>query len=135
MRISARFYLKEPGAAEPTLIYLIVKYGAYVFQNGQKKYRHFKYSTGLKVQPVYWDRSHCRVISKKGHGSARSINPLLNKYEDFIVNACRQAQLDGQEISNKWLKTVMDEKFRPKSKSESFSLLQFWKSIQQPTQG
>jgi hypothetical protein len=42
---AARFILKQPKSKEPTLIYLLYRY------NGIR----FKYSTGWKILPKFWN--------------------------------------------------------------------------------
>jgi|GEM_PF-1879956 len=129
MNISARFYLKEPASIKPTLIYLIVKFGFFELQNGKKKYKHFKYSTGEKVKPADWDQKSGRV--KGGIRGGKILNRLLAKYETTAVGICRKAVIAGNTLSFKLLEKEMNQTFRQNSNEKSLSLLAFWQGLKQ----
>jgi hypothetical protein len=134
MPFTARFYLKEPSSDSPTLVFLIVKYGAYVVADGRRKYRHFKYSTGIQVLPHHWDHRTCRIVHQQGIPGRRSVNRLLDKYEQTAVSLCLQARADNRPITVDWLRSELDKHFRAQTRSAPFSLLEFWKSINHPDQ-
>jgi len=89
LEIKPKFLLKDPLQPEElTLIYLIAYYDK----------KRFKYSTGLKIEPKYWDKILERVLpitgNKKKNTQHTRINYDLNRcfnaaegvFDDFIKN-------------------------------------------------
>jgi len=76
---ATNFYLKNPKAKEDTLIYLFHS------RNGQR----YKYSTGEKIHPKFWnDKEHC---VRKSYSGASDFNDFLEGLEDDIKEIFREA--------------------------------------------
>ncbi len=129
MPYSARFYLKDPSSDKPTLIFLILKFGFFELSDGKKKYRHFKYSTGERVFPRYWDKVSCRINVGAGFTGARQVNKLLDAYQDQSIRICRQAAILGIPLTPDYLRKGMDDYFCRYTHERKGSLLSIWKTI------
>lgn len=134
MPYSARFYLKDPASDKPTLIFLILKFGFFELSEGKKKYRHFKYSTGERVMPRYWDKASCRIKIRGGFPGAGQVNKLLDAYQDQSIRICRQAAILGIPLTPDYLRKGMDDYFCRISHERKGSLLSIWKTIRNTPQ-
>ena len=76
----AKFILKEPTSKAETLIYLIYNY----------QYNRFKYSTGEKINPKFWNKKSHRVKETKQFTEYPEFNSRLDKIENGINNAFRK---------------------------------------------
>lgn len=65
-----RFYLKQPSAKEPTLIFLIYAYGAD---------KPLKYSTGEEIHPKYWNQSKQEFKTTRNYESYKAIEESIDK--------------------------------------------------------
>ena len=70
------FNLKDPGSKEPTLIFLVFRYSG----------KRFKYSTGKKVYPMYWDHNKHRIKTVRKYPHYVKINIQLNNLESKILD-------------------------------------------------
>lgn len=129
MPYSARFYLKDPASEKPTLIFLILKFGFFEFSEGKKKYRHFKYSTGERVNPRHWDKASCRIKGRTGFPGAGQVNKLLETYQNQSIRICRQAAILGIPLTPDYLRKGLDDYFCRNHSAPKRSLLQMWKTI------
>ncbi|MCK0108218.1 site-specific integrase [Flavobacteriaceae bacterium S0825] len=93
----AKFILKEPNAKVETLIYLFYNY----------KYKRFKYSTGEKIHPKFWNKSSQRAKTSKQFPEYPEFNSRLDKIENGINNAFRKLLNDGIQPNNSYLKDAL----------------------------
>ena len=68
-RFKAKFIIKEPTSKTDTLVYLIFRY----------QYRRFKYSTGEKIKPKFWNTTSQRVKATKQFTEYPEFNSRLDK--------------------------------------------------------
>ncbi|QXP60590.1 site-specific integrase [Olleya sp. HaHaR_3_96] len=94
----AKFILKEPSAKEETLIYLVYNY----------QYKRFKYSTGEKINPKFWNATSQRVKATKQFKEYPEFNSRLDKIENGINNTFRKLLNDGIQPSNNLLKEELE---------------------------
>ncbi|WP_339874676.1 site-specific integrase [Olleya marilimosa] len=94
----AKFILKEPSAKEETLIYLVYNY----------QYKRFKYSTGEKINPKFWNATSQRVKATKQFKEYPEFNSRLDKIENGINNTFRKLLNDGIQPSNSLLKEELE---------------------------
>jgi integrase len=94
----AKFILKEPSAKTDTLIYLNYNY----------QYNRFKYSTGEKINPKFWNKNDQRVKASKNFPEHPEFNARLDKIENGINNAFRKLLNDGIQPNNKNLKEALE---------------------------
>tara|TARA_R110002020_G_scaffold435662_2_gene645847 strand:+ start:2166 stop:3401 length:1236 start_codon:yes stop_codon:yes gene_type:complete len=90
----ANFKLKEPNSKKETLIYLNFYYN----------YKRFKYSTGEKINPKFWNESGHRAKETKKFPQYPEFNARLDKFQNGINNAYRRLLNDGIQPTNKVLK-------------------------------
>ncbi|PKB42703.1 MULTISPECIES: tyrosine-type recombinase/integrase [Cellulophaga] len=95
----AKFILKEPNAKVETLIYLVYNY----------QYKRFKYSTGEKINPKFWNKSTQRVKASKQFIEYPEFNSRLDIIENGINTAFRKLLNDGVQPDNKNLKSALEE--------------------------
>jgi len=94
----AKFILKEPSAKEETLIYLVYNY----------QYKRFKFSTGEKINPKFWNATSQRVKATKQFKEYPEFNSRLDKIENGINNTFRKLLNDGIQPSNSLLKEELE---------------------------
>ena len=94
----AKFILKEPNAKIETLIYLVYNY----------QYNRFKYSTGEKINPKYWNKSAQRVKATKQFPEYPEFNSRLDKIENGINTAFRKLLNDNIQPNNTKLKEALE---------------------------
>lgn len=90
----ARFKLKEPNSKSETLIYLQFYY----------QYKEFKYSTGEKIHPKFWNKELQRVKNTKNFPEYPEFNARLDKIENAINNAFRILLNDNIQPNNNLLR-------------------------------
>lgn len=95
----AKFILKEPTAKTETLIYLLYNYN----------YKRFKYSTGEKIVPKFWNPKTQRAKETKQFIQYPEFNARLNLIENGINTAFRKLLNDGIQPDNKKLKTTLED--------------------------
>ncbi|WP_223549960.1 MULTISPECIES: site-specific integrase [Aestuariivivens] len=94
----AKFILKEPTSKTDTLIYLIFRY----------QYQRFKYSTGEKINPKFWNSTSQRVKATKQFTEHPEFNARLDKIQNGINNAFRKLLNDGIQPNNTNLKEALE---------------------------
>lgn len=107
-----RFKLKEPNSKNDTLVYLMCYY----------QYNEFKYSTGERINPKYWNPKTQRAKETRQFPEYPEFNTRLDKYENAINNVFRRLLNDGIQPNNALLKKEMeielsDNRLKPKKKS------------------
>ncbi|SDK79434.1 Site-specific recombinase XerD [Salinimicrobium catena] len=95
---NAKFILKEPKAKEETLIYMLFRY----------QYKRFKYSTGEKILPKFWNVDKQRVKETKQFREYPEFNARLNNFETAINTAFRKLLNDGIQPNNTILKKTFE---------------------------
>lgn len=96
---NATFVLKEPGLNEPSLIYLIYRYNN----------NRFKYSTGIKIHPDYWNPKDQRAREIRKFPVSREINATLANLSNTIENEYRRLINDRITPTNDKFKASLDE--------------------------
>lgn len=94
----AKFILKEPTAKEETLIYLLYNYN----------YKRFKYSTGEKINPKFWNEKNQRVKETKQFPQYPEFNNRLNLIENGINTVFRKLLNNGIQPNNNNLKEYLE---------------------------
>ena len=94
----AKFILKEPKAKEETLVYLFYNY----------QYKRFKYSTGEKINPKYWNPNSQRAKESKQFREHPEFNSRLDNFERGIASAFRKLLNDGVQPNNTILKKELE---------------------------
>ncbi len=94
----AKFVLKEPKAKEETLVYLFYNY----------QYKRFKYSTGEKINPKYWNPNSQRAKESKQFIEHPEFNTRLDNYERGINSAFRKLLNYGVQPNNTLLKKELE---------------------------
>lgn len=90
----AKFVLKKPKAKEETLVYLFYNY----------QYKRFKYSTGEKINPKYWNPKSQRAKESKQFEQYPEFNSRLDNFERGVASAFRKLLNDGVQPNNALLK-------------------------------
>ena len=90
----AKFILKEPNSKTESLIYMVYNY----------QYKRFKYSTGEKVNPKFWNVKTQRAKESKQFPEYPEFNTRLNTLENGINNVFRRLLNDGIQPNNILLK-------------------------------
>lgn len=112
---SSTFVLKEPNCKDKTLIYLFFHY-----QN-----QRFKYSTGLKINPKFWNTESQRVRETKDFTSAAEYNTSLKDLTSAIDSIYRRLVNDKVTPSNERLRIELNN-LSVEAKTESKNdLIQF----------
>ncbi|WP_029034231.1 site-specific integrase [Salinimicrobium terrae] len=95
---NAKFILKEPKSKEETLIYMLFRY----------QYKRFKYSTGEKILPKFWNVEKQRAKETKQFKEYPEFNARLNNFETAINTAFRKLLNDGVQPNNTILKEAFE---------------------------
>jgi len=90
----AKFILKEPSSKTDSLIYMVYNY----------QYKRFKFSTGEKINPKFWNLKTQRAKESKKFPEYPEFNSRLNKIENGINNVFRRLLNDGIQPNNILLK-------------------------------
>ena len=94
----AKFILKEPNSKNETLVYLFYNY----------QYKRFKYSTGEKINPKYWNENNQRAKETKKFREYPEFNARLDKFENGINTVFRRLLNDGIQPNNTILKESLN---------------------------
>jgi len=111
------FFLKKPKSKEETLIYLFLSYNN----------KRLKYSTGEKIDPVYWDFENQKVKGTKKFPEHPEFNGRLNSIRSKANDAYRKVLNDGLEPTNQLIKKELDKTIRF-AKSQKVDLFSFIKN-------
>lgn len=114
-----RFQLKEPTSKEETLLNLIY------FNNGIR----FKYSTGIKLKPKYWNKESQQARITKEFNQAESINNYIRQASTHLQNIHRDLLSDGIIPTNILLKSKLDVALLRKSNINANSFVDFITSL------
>lgn len=93
-----KFILKEPNSKNDTLVYLIYRY----------QYKRFKYSTGEKIVPKYWNEDKQRAKETKQFREYPEFNTRLDQFENGIRTVFRRLLNDGSQPNNEILKRALE---------------------------
>ena len=85
-----KFILKEPSSKNDTLIYLFYNY----------QYKRFKYSTGEKINPKFWNERNQRAKESKKFPEYPEFNARLDKFQNCLNNAFRKLLNDNTQPNN-----------------------------------
>lgn len=94
----AKFILKEPTSKSETLIYLNYNY----------QYKRFKYSTGEKINPKYWNSGKQRAKETKQFREYPEFNSRLDLIENGINTVFRKLLNDGIQPNNEIIKKALE---------------------------
>ncbi|MCK0144028.1 site-specific integrase [Arenibacter sp. F26102] len=94
----AKFILKEPSSKIETLVYMFYNY----------QYKRFKYSTGEKINPKFWNPKAQRAKESKQFIEYPEFNSRLDKLENGMNNAFRRLLNDGIQPNNEILKKALE---------------------------
>jgi integrase len=97
-----KFKLKEPNSKNDTLIYLMYYY----------QYNEFKYSTGEKINPKFWNPKTYRAKETRQFVEYPEFNTRLDKIENAVNNAFRKLLNDGIQPTNALLKTEVEAELK-----------------------
>lgn len=126
-----KFILKEPSSKNETLIYLVYNY----------QYKRFKYSTGEKINPKFWNERYQRAKETKKFPEYPEFNARLEKFQNCLNNSFRKLLNDNIQPNNELLKKELEYQLDDsKLKARKISLFDFIdnfieesKSIKQPS--
>jgi integrase len=109
------FFLKKPKSEDETLIYLFLSYNN----------KRLKYSTGEKIDPVYWDFVNQKVKGTKKFPEHPEFNGRLNSLMTKANDAYRKVLNDGDEPTNTLIKKELDKtvRFANSKKQDFFSFM------------
>lgn len=93
-----KFILKEPTSKKDTLIYLIYNY----------QYKRFKYSTGEKINPKFWNFISNRAKESKKFPEYPEFNSRLDTLENGLKTSFRRLLNDGIQPNNELLKKELE---------------------------
>jgi site-specific recombinase XerD len=114
---SVTFVLKEPNSSEKTLVYLLFRY------NTQK----LKYSTGLKIQPKFWNGEKQRVKETRQFPEHSEFNSFLNNVESKVNILHRKLINDNVVPTPEILRSALNEallKTEVKKKKDFFGFIE-----------
>ena len=94
----ANFILKNSKSKEETLIYLILNYD----------YKRFKYSTGEKIEPKFWNAKNQRAKETKKFREYPEFNSRLDKIANDLNTVYRRFLNDGIKPNNALLKEALN---------------------------
>lgn len=114
---SVKFVLKDPKSENETLIFCLIRF------NNQR----LKYSTGFKVDPVYWDKENQGVITDNNHEQLqslkiklskvtrdknRAINTQLSRYRDKVESISNHFAYLKKNLTLSSLRLELDNEFK-----------------------
>ena len=111
MASTRTFVLKEPKISKPTLIYLIIRFNDYtVNESGKKIYRQFKFSTGMKWNPDFWDFKKQRGFKRDKSPDPDELNQHLTNIDNVASNIYRKLVNDEVEITADILRAELNKR-------------------------
>lgn len=96
---NVKFVLKEPNIKEPTLVYLLFSYSN----------NRFKYSTGIKIHPDFWNPNEQKARDTRKFTHAAEINTRLKNMSTCVENEYRRLINDKITPNNDRLRLKLDE--------------------------
>ena len=113
-----KFTLKEPNSKKESLVYLVYNY----------QYKRFKYSTGEKINPMYWNIKNQRAKETKKFKEYPEFNTRLDNLESALKTVFRRMLNDGiqpnNELIKKELENELNDKLLKKRKLTFFEFLE-----------
>ena len=99
-----KFILKEPSSKSETLIYLVYNY----------QYKRFKFSTGEKINPTFWNVGKSRAKETKKFKEYPEFNSRLDTLEAGFNTAFRKLLNDGIQPNNDLIKRELEKQLDSK---------------------
>lgn len=126
-----KFILKEPSSKNDTLIYIVFNY----------QYKRFKYSSGEKINPKFWNIRNQRAKESKNFKQYPEFNSRLDTLENGLNTAFRRLLNDGIQPNNELLKRELefelDDKVLKQRKKSLFEFISEYieesKTVKQPS--
>ena len=113
-----KFTLKEPNSKKETLVYLVYNY----------QYKRFKYSTGEKINPIFWNLRNQRAKETKKFKEYPEFNTRLDTLQSALNTIFRRLLNDGiqpnNELLKKELENELDSKVLKKRKLTLFDFIE-----------
>ena len=111
-----KFSLKEPNSKTETLIYLVFNY----------QYKRFKYSTGEKIIPTYWNSKTQRAKETKKFIEYPEFNSRLDTLQSAFNTVFRRLLNDGIQPNNELIKKELEKRLNNKLlKKKKITLFEF----------
>ena len=101
---NVKFILKEPKSKEDTLVYLFCNY----------HYKRFKYSTGEKINPKFWNFDKQRAKETKNYPEHPEFNERLKVFRTGVNNVFRRLLNNGVQPTNELLKSELEKELSEK---------------------
>ncbi len=111
----ARFILKEPKSTSTTLVYLIYNFN----------YKRFKYSTGEKILPKYWNCDDQKAKETKQFPEHAEFNSRLKAFETAVNNSYRRLLNNKITITTELLKSELEIELEIKQQKSRITLFEF----------
>lgn len=111
----ARFILKEPKSTSTTLVYLIYNFN----------YKRFKYSTGEKILPKYWNCEDQKAKETKQFPEHAEFNSRLKAFETAVNNSYRRLLNNKITITTELLKSELEIELEIKQQKSRITLFEF----------
>lgn len=115
-----RFYLKEPKAKEPTLIFLIYSYGAA---------KILKYSTGEVIHPKYWNQSKQEFKTTRNYESYKDVEESIELIRRTVLKLFREKGVIPRNDFALELDYRLGFRERPEAKKETITMFGFMKEV------
>lgn len=113
-----KFILKDSSSKSESLIYLVYNY----------QYKRFKYSTGEKIKPEFWNSNNQRAKESKKFKEYPEFNSRLDTLESAFNTVFRRLLNDGIQPNNNTLKRELeiqlDEKILKRKKLTLFDFIE-----------
>ncbi len=123
------FFLKDNKSKVPTLIFLIYQFNYFKIENGKKKFKFLKYSTGEKISPKYWNKNMHRARQTDNFPEYKELNARLNSIASIISDVHRKCLNDGIQPTPEILKNRLNIRLgksapAKESKTDFFSFIE-----------
>lgn len=113
---NVKFILKEPKSKEDTLVYLFCNY----------QYKRFKYSTGEKIKPKFWNFGSQQAKETRNFPEYPEFNERLKLFRNGINTVFRRLLNDGIQPTNELLKRELEKELSDNIvKSQKMTLFSF----------
>jgi integrase len=107
---NASFFLKNPNDSKQTLIYLIFQFGYYEINNGNKKFKFLKYSTGEKIEPKFWNFNLKRAKASEKFPEHSELNTRLEQIAAITRDVYRHFLNDGIKPNPELMRNKLNER-------------------------
>ena len=116
---NVRFNLRDPKADKETPINLVYRY------DENQSSSPFRYSTGKKIDPKYWNNDDMRAKKTKYCKNYRAINSKLDKLVRLMGDIETEANRANITLTNKYFSEEMDKLLGKVKKSDKTSFNSF----------